>query len=106
MIRDDLEAAYNRSKWSLVFRGMFSIAHGIFVMTRPLDSTAALALLIPIWALSDGMVNMVRAFDLRSAAPHWGVLLLAGIVSTVFGVTALYYYPAVSLNLAALWTVF
>ena len=106
MFRDDLEAAYNRSKWSLVVRGLFSVAHSIFIMTRPFDSITALALLIPIWALSDGMMNMVRAFHLRSVAPHWGVLLLAGIVSTVFGITALYYYPAVSLNLAALWTVF
>lgn len=87
-------------------RGLFSIAHSIFIVTRAFDSIAAMALVIAIWALSDGMVNMVHAFDLGSVAPQRGVLLLAGIVSTVFGVTALYYYPAVSLTFAAVWTAF
>jgi uncharacterized membrane protein HdeD (DUF308 family) len=46
----------------------------------------------------------VHALDLRSIAPHWGMLLLTGIVSTLFGLAALYYYPALSLTFAVLWS--
>jgi len=106
MISDDLKAVYNRSKWALIVRGLIGIALGIFIVSRPFDSVAALALVIAIWALGDGIVNMVHAVDLRSIAPHWWVLLLSGIVSTAFGVAALYYYPALSLTFAVFWTAF
>ncbi len=104
MITDDMKAVYNRSKWALVVRGLFGIALGIFIIARPLESVAAFALVIAIWALADGIVSLVHAFDLRSVAPHWWVLLLAGLVSTLFGVAALYYYPGLSLTFVVLWT--
>src|SRR6266700_2209839 len=104
MITDDMKAVYNRSKWALVVRGLFGIALGIFIIARPLESVAAFALVIAIWALADGIVSLVHAFDLRSVAPHWWVLLLAGLVSMLFGVAALYYYPGLSLTFVVLWT--
>ena len=104
MISDDIKTVYNRSKWALVVRGLFGIALGIFILARPFDSVAALALVIAIWALGDGIVNMVHAFDLRSVAPHWWVMLLSGLVSTLFGIAALYYYPGLSLTFAVIWT--
>jgi len=104
MIADDIKTVYNRSKWALVIRGLFGIALGIFILMRPFDSVAALALVIAIWALGDGIVSMVHAFDLRSVAPHWWVMLLTGLVSTLFGIAALYYYPGLSLSFAVIWT--
>jgi uncharacterized membrane protein HdeD (DUF308 family) len=104
MISDEVRSLYNRSKWALVVRGLLGIALGIFIVSRPLDSVAALALVIAIWALADGVVNMVHAVDLRSIAPHWWVMFLAGVVSTLFGIAALYYYPALSLSFAVVWT--
>jgi uncharacterized membrane protein HdeD (DUF308 family) len=104
MITDELKSVYNRSKWALVVRGLLGIALGIFIIARPLDSVAALALVIAIWALGDGIVRIVHAFDLRSVAPHWWVMLLTGLVSTLFGIAALYYYPALSLAFVVLWT--
>jgi uncharacterized membrane protein HdeD (DUF308 family) len=104
MITDDLKSVYNRGKWALVVRGLFGIALGIFIIARPLDSVAAFALVIAIWALGDGIIRMVHAFDLRSVVPHWWVLLVAGLVSTLFGIAALYYYPALSLAFVVVWT--
>ncbi|HZI41823.1 MAG TPA: HdeD family acid-resistance protein [Gemmatimonadaceae bacterium] len=104
MNTDTLSGMYHRSKWSLVLRGVLGIAIGLFILFRPLDSVAALALVIALWALVDGIVNIVHAFDLRSIAPHWGMLLLSGIVSTLFGIAALYYYPGLSLSFAVVWT--
>ena len=104
MIADDIKSAYTRSKWALVFRGLLGIALGVLIITRPLASVEVFALVIAIWALSDGLVNIVHAFDLRRVAPYWWALLLAGLVSTAFGIAAFYYYPSLSLTFAVVWT--
>ena len=104
MISDDVRSVYNRSKWALVLRGLVGIAVGVLILMRPLDSVAALALVIALWALFDGFANIARAFTLREVAPHWWVLLLAGTVGVLFGGAALYYYPGLSLSFAVVWT--
>jgi uncharacterized membrane protein HdeD (DUF308 family) len=95
---------YHQSKWSLVLRGLFGIAIGFFILFRPLDSVAAFALVIAFWAILDGISHIVLALELRTIVPHWAVMLLSGIVSTLFGMAALYYYPALSLSFAVVWT--
>lgn len=104
MPTDALVSAYHQSKWALRIRGLMGIAIGIFIFMRPLESVAAFALVIAIWALLDGIVTIVHAFDLRAVVSHWGMLLLSGIVSVLFGIAALYYYPALSLAFAVMWT--
>ena len=103
MLTDTLVSAYHQSKWALLIRGLFGIALGVFILMRPLDSVAAFALVVAIWALADGIVSIIHAFDLRAVIAHWGLLLLAGIVSVLFGIAALYYYPALSLTFAVMW---
>lgn len=104
MITDDIVAAYNRGKWALIVRGLLGIALGVVIFTRPLASVAAFALVVALWALSDGIVSIVHAFDVRKVAPHWWALLLTGLVSVAFGATALYDYPMLSLTFAVVWT--
>ena len=106
MIANDLKAGYNQTKWALLVRGLLSLMIGILILARPLESVAALALVIALWSLFDGFVNIARAFQLRSIAAHWWVLLLGGIVSVVFGFAALYYYPVLSLAFAVVWTAY
>jgi uncharacterized membrane protein HdeD (DUF308 family) len=106
MIANDLKAGYNQTKWALLIRGLLSVMIGILILVRPLESVAALALVIALWSLFDGFVNIVRAFHLRSIAPHWWVLLLGGTVSALFGVAALFYYPVLSLTFAVIWTAY
>jgi uncharacterized membrane protein HdeD (DUF308 family) len=106
MIANDLKAGYSQTKWALLIRGLLSVMIGILILVRPLESVAALALVIALWSLFDGFVNIVRAFHLRTIAPHWWVLLLGGVVSAVFGVAALYYYPVLSLTFAVIWTAY
>ena len=95
---------YNGVKWGLIIRGLFGLALGIFIFARPFESVAALALVIAIWALGDGIVNIVHAFELRPIVKHWWALLLSGIISVCFGIAAFYYYPALSLTFAVIWT--
>ena len=104
MITDDIKRGYKRAKTGLVLRGLLWISLGVFIVLRPLESIAAFALVVAIWALVDGIVSIVHAFDLRPVVDTWWVALLAGIVSVGFGVAAFYYYPLLSLSYAVLWT--
>jgi uncharacterized membrane protein HdeD (DUF308 family) len=88
----------------LVVRGLLALAVGILIIARPMASVAAFALVIALWALMQGIVTIVHAFDLRPVMRHWWVLLLSGIISVVFGIAALYYYPGLSLAFAVIWT--
>jgi uncharacterized membrane protein HdeD (DUF308 family) len=103
MASDMIQSTYRRIWWSLVLRGLFAIAIGVLIIMKPLDSIAAFALVIAIWALFTGIVQIVHAFDLRTVIDHWWVMLLSGLVGVAFGIAALYYYPALSLTFAVVW---
>jgi uncharacterized membrane protein HdeD (DUF308 family) len=104
MAQNQISQVVGRTWWALVIRGMLAIAVGIIIIARPLESVAAFALVIALWALMQGVVSIVHALDLRSVAPHWWVLMLSGIVGVLFGGAALYYYPGLSLSFAVVWT--
>ena len=99
---EDVKRVYRMTWWALMLRGLFSIAVGVFILARPLDSVAAFALVIAFWALFAGVVEIVHAFQLR-ALPHWWAILLAGLVGVGFGIAALVYYPTLALTFAVLW---
>jgi uncharacterized membrane protein HdeD (DUF308 family) len=100
----ELKSLYNAAKWGVLVRGLFGIALGIFIIVRPAESIAALALVIAIWALGDGIVSIVHAFDLRGVVDHWWAMLISGLIGVGFGIAALYYYPVLSLTFAVFWT--
>jgi uncharacterized membrane protein HdeD (DUF308 family) len=104
MSRDPIESAYRRTWWALVLRGLLGVTFGAIILWRPIDAVAAFALVIAIWALFGGIVQIVHAFDLRGLWSQWWVMLLSGLVSAGFGVAAVYYYPALSLAFAVVWT--
>ena len=104
MTTDLIESAYRRTWWALVLRGLLAIAVGVVILWRPVESVAAFALFIAIWALFNGIVQIVHSFDLRPVFDRWWVLLLSGLVNMVFGVAALYYYPGLSLAFAVTLT--
>lgn len=106
MIATEIQKAYNQTKWALVLRGLLSLAVGVAILVRPMASVAALALVIALWSLFDGIVNIVRSFDLRGMVQHWWVVLLTGIVSVAFGIAALYFFPTLSLTFAVVWTAY
>jgi uncharacterized membrane protein HdeD (DUF308 family) len=104
MASDVIRTAYRRTWLALMLRGLLAIAIGAFILWRPLDSIASFALVIALWALFTGIVQMVHSFELRSVLAQWWVLLLTGFVGAAFGVAALYYYPGLSLAFAVVWT--
>ena len=103
MASDLIQSVYRRAWWALVVRGLLGVALGVCILWRPMESVAAFALVIAIWALSGGIVRIVHAFDVRPVFSQWWVLLLDGLVGIAFGVAAFYYYPDLSLTFAVVW---
>jgi uncharacterized membrane protein HdeD (DUF308 family) len=106
MPSDAVVRALHGARWALLLRGLVALSLGVFIIARPLESVAALALVIAIWALVSGLMQMVHAFEVRATAPHWWLLMLGGVISTAFGIGALYLYPGLSLTLAVLWVAY
>lgn len=103
MASDLIQSVYRHAWWSLVVRGLLGLAVGVCILWRPMESVAAFALVIAIWALFGGIVRMVHAFDVRGVFSQWWVLLLEGLVGVAFGAAAFYYYPDLSLTFAVVW---
>jgi uncharacterized membrane protein HdeD (DUF308 family) len=68
-----------------------------------MESVAAFALLVAIWAIVIGITQVVDSIEARSVLAHWWLLLVSGIISLIFGIAALYYYPGLSLTFAVIW---
>jgi len=93
---------YQRMRWSLLLRGLIWLALGILIFVRPMESVAALALVIAIWALVSGISQIVQSVEMRTALAHWWLLLVSGIISVAFGIAALRFYPGLSLAFAVI----
>ncbi|HXY32086.1 MAG TPA: DUF308 domain-containing protein [Gemmatimonadaceae bacterium] len=104
MTSNPIQSGYRRIWWGLVVRGALGVVLGVFIIWRPLDSVAAFALVIALWALLSGIAEIVHSFDLRPVLEHWWLMLLSGVISMGFGIAALYYYPGLSLTFAIVWT--
>ena len=100
MLSDALQSAYTRTRWGVLLRALVSLALGVFILAKPMDSVAAFALVIAIWALFAGLAHVVDSIEMRAVLPHWWLLLLSGLISIGFGIAALYYYPILSLTFA------
>ena len=103
MLSDALHKGYTRVRRALLVRGLIALALGVFILARPLESVAAFALVIAVWALVSGIDQIVDGVEMRSVLPHWWLLTLGGVVSAAFGIAAFYYYPALSLAFAVVW---
>lgn len=103
MASDLIQSVYRRAWWSLVVRGLLGVALGVVILWRPMESVAAFALVIAMWAFFGGIVRIVHAFDVRAVFSQWWVILLDGLVGVAFGAAAFYYYPELSLTFAVVW---
>ncbi|MFJ4264879.1 HdeD family acid-resistance protein [Paenarthrobacter nicotinovorans] len=77
-----------RSVWSLV-GGFVSIAAGILAIAWPGITAAAIGILIGLWALMLGISQIILALAARSFIRSWGLWLLTGLITTVFGIVVL-----------------
>jgi uncharacterized membrane protein HdeD (DUF308 family) len=76
----------SRYWWMTLVRGVIWILFGVFVIAQPVLSLVTLTLLFGIFALADGIGNVVSAIGGRREHENWWVLLLAGLCGVGVGV--------------------
>jgi uncharacterized membrane protein HdeD (DUF308 family) len=70
--------------WKLLL-GVAYLVAGIYLLVNPLNAALALALMLSIFLVVQGIFEIIMAFQVRSA-PNWGWLLFSGALSLLLGV--------------------
>lgn len=70
--------------WLLVAVGLLSIAAGVIVLFKPSDSLATLAVIVGIFILIDGIVELVDS--LLGETRNRGMVALFGVITAIVGV--------------------
>jgi uncharacterized membrane protein HdeD (DUF308 family) len=81
-----LIAGIRGGSWLVGVEGLLGIVAGSLVIWRPGIAAIALVYLIALWAVLTGAAELGAAYLLRSILPSEWLLVVAGIVSIVFGV--------------------
>jgi uncharacterized membrane protein HdeD (DUF308 family) len=82
--------------WAFVIRGIAAIIFGILALILPGMALVTLILLWGIYALADGVFNLIGAFRRDAATQQsWWALLIEGIISIGAGIAA-FVYPGLT----------
>jgi uncharacterized membrane protein HdeD (DUF308 family) len=87
----------------MLFAGILGIVIGLLALARPGATAVSLLFLIAIWAVARGILEIVVAISLRRELEGEWRLLIAGILSIVFG-AIVFANPGAGL-IAVLWLV-
>jgi uncharacterized membrane protein HdeD (DUF308 family) len=92
--------------WALALRGLFAVLFGLLTFFIPGITLLALVLLFGVYALLDGIFDIVSA--IRSPGHHWA-FVIEGIVGIAIGVLTL-IWPGITamvlLYLIGFWAIF
>ena len=72
--------------WTVVLVGLVGIAAGIFTFLQPGVTAIALLILIAVWAIVQGVLEISAAIRLRKEIQNEWLLILSGLLSVAFGV--------------------
>ncbi len=101
--------AMAQSWWLFALRGVAAIIFGVLAFVSPGATILALVLVFGIYAVVDGGLAVIAAFQMRGAVDRWWVVLLEGLAGIVVGIIAI-VYPQITagalLLLIAFWAVF
>lgn len=78
--------ATGRSWWQMLLLGAISLIAGVVAIAWPGISAAALLFVIAAWAIVHGVFEIAAAIALRKVIDHEWMLVVAGVVSILFGI--------------------
>jgi uncharacterized membrane protein HdeD (DUF308 family) len=87
--------------WVYLVIGMLEIGVAIITFVRPEITGTILAILVGLWALFKGLIELMAGIALRDEIQGEWILILAGILTLAFGVFAL-LLPFTE-SVAAIW---
>ncbi len=85
-----LGARRQRHRWFLASDGAIGIGFGVTTLAYPPGGLGNLVLLVVLWAVASGVLQMVAAVRMRGETPGEGLLLAAGFFGILAGLYALY----------------
>lgn len=76
--------------WPYLLFGIIGILAGLLAMAWPGLTMIVLVYLIGIWAIFGGISEIFMGASLRKTVDRWWIMLLAGIISVLFGMLVIY----------------
>ena len=86
MVRSRIAKVLSRHWWVLLLRGLIAVAFGVWALTHPGISLAALIMLFGAYALIDGVLGVWTAIAGRQQHEERWTLLLWGLVGVGAGI--------------------
>ena len=71
--------------WSYLLKGIIAIIFGLILVSWPGATIKVLVIIVGLFALIDGLVNVIRAFVLMSRKQPWGWTLAGGLIGFLLG---------------------
>ena len=75
--------------WASVLEGIVGIAAGLIAFFSPGITALALLIVIAVWAIVTGVMEVIAAVELRHVIPNEWFLIISGLLSVVFGILLL-----------------
>lgn len=73
------------SWWSFLLKGIIAIIFGIILLSWPGATVKTLVIIVGLFALIDGLVNIIRSFVLMARKERWGWALGGGLIGFLLG---------------------
>jgi len=71
--------------WSMLFVGLTSVIAGVTAVLWPGLTALVLLVIIAVWAILRGGLEIMAALALRRTIPHAWLLVVSGVISILFG---------------------
>lgn len=88
--------------WALVLEGLVGIVAGLIALFSPGITALFLVVLVGIWSLLTGILEIVLAIRLRKEINNEWMLVLAGVLSIIFGIL-LFMQPLTGVVVISWW---
>lgn len=93
----------NQSRWALVLDGLVGLGVGLLAFAAPAFTTKVFLLMLALWAVVNGVSQIVRAIEIRKQIHNEWLLIFAGLLSIILGIV-LFLQPGPAV-LALLWLI-
>lgn len=84
-----LEDVLTKRWWTFLLRGIVAIAFGIVALVWPAATVGVFFLLFGLFAIADGVVDVIMAIILATRKEKWGVIMIKGLVGLLIGAVVL-----------------
>jgi len=82
----------NKNISMIALQSIATIAIGLIIMVFPQRSLELFLVLVGLWCLIIGILQLVMLFFLRKVLVHWPVLLINGLMTIVLGLV-IFFHP-------------